>query len=86
MQGSMPCLPQSTSKTQNLGLVSWSVSRMPLTSVCTLSLQELHRMLRSEEMQSVSCELMRKGMQAEDYLGQVKNMKDRERALLVFYR
>ena len=86
MQGSMPCLPQSTSKTQNLGLVSWSVSRMPLTSVCTLSLQELHRTLRSEEMQSVSRELMRKGMQAEDYLGQVKNMKDRDRALLVFYR
>ena len=28
-------------------------------------------------MQLVSRELMRKGMQAEDYLGQVNNMKDR---------
>ena len=29
-----------------------------------------------KEMQVVSRELVRKGMQAEDYLGQVKNMKD----------
>ncbi|CAE7307532.1 ebh [Symbiodinium microadriaticum] len=33
--------------------------------------------LKDTEMQLVSRELMRKGMQAEDYLGQVNNMKDR---------
>ncbi|CAE7558148.1 epi-1 [Symbiodinium natans] len=33
--------------------------------------------LKDTEMQVVSLQLMRKGMQAEDYLGQVRSMKDR---------